>query len=620
MRYFKYGLLFLLLFILSILQTCSAGAQKAPVAIQFPEHFKISGDLADRMALTERRLAGHPFSPELVVEDVARLEGHQRRFEDYEGDVSGRVLGSWSYAARLLQQRPAKLDTIAEQILTFQNPDGSFGRHQKSEGWDEWGRQLFGHGRLLMGLLEYYRLSGNDRYLQAAEKLGDYIAGTIPDWTTAIPGNPWDPDRDRSNFRNRFIKTHQTSVMEGLVTLSEVSGQRKYLQAAQEIVPLFPAFGFYHSHSYMNSMVGISKIYLQTGDNQYRKKVTDIYWREIRTKVDQPDGGTSEYFPNNRRTEGCSVVDWLRLNLHLWAMSGNGTYMDEAENTWMNGLNFHQTQDGAFGHATRTDRGYDSPYSESWWCCTMHGLFAYDDILKYSTVVRNQDVWINLFTPLETSVSVEGVPVAVRMETTYPADGNITIHISPEQQKAFGVRIRIPGWATANFQLAVNGSTVATNPSDGYVSLDRTWQPNDVVTLSLPMGIRYEDDRGNTITGNSRLYDTFRSALVYRGPLILAADLRQNPGLPDTLFIDSQHAPQVKAAQSSGVQLFSVPEAHVTLPARMNGRRRDAVLVPLAEQTGYGTWSDRLPTFQRNGEKPIQRVPVRFKFVMQFLH
>jgi|GEM_PF-2069491 len=619
MRVFKFEVLLIILFILSVLQFCGSGPQTTPIAMEFPEHLKISGDLADRVALTERRLAGHPFSPELVVEDVARKEGHQRRFEDYEGDVSGRVLGSWSYAARLLGQRPAKLDTIAEQILTFQNPDGSFGHHQQSEGWDEWGRQLFGHGRLLMGLVEYYQLTGDERYLQAAEKLGDYIAGTVPGWTTAIPGNPWDPNRDRSNFRNRFIKTHQTSVMEGLVTLSQVSGQRKYLEAAREIVPLFPAFGFYHSHSYMNSMVGISKIYLQTGDEQYRKKVTDIYWRDIRTRVDQPDGGTSEYFPNNRRTEGCSVVDWLRLNLHMWAMSGEGVYMDEAENIWMNGLNFHQTQNGAFGHATRNARGYDSPYSESWWCCTMHGLFAYDDIAKYSTVMRDRELWINLFAPLETQLSVAGVPVEVRVETAYPAEGKITIHISPEQPEIFGVRIRIPGWAAGGWQAAVNGSQVESEPAQGYVTLNRTWQPGDVVTLNLPMDIRYEDDRGNRIADNSRLYDTFRSALVYRGPLILAADLRQNAGLPDTLFVSSQNSLPMKAAQPSGSQLFSIPEAHVTFPSRMNGRRQEAVLVPLAEQTGYGIWSDRLPTFQRNGEKPIQRVPVRFKFVVKFV-
>ncbi len=212
-----------------------------------PQNVIISGDFANRIHLTERRLQNDPFSIDLIVEDVARIPEKKRRFEDYEGDVSGRYLSAWSYLSRLLNQRPAKLDSVAEAILKYQTPEGYFGLQQMHDGWDEWGRQNFGHGRLLLGLLQYYKLSHDERFLQAAEKLGDYFCKTVPKWTTLYPDNPYRfPDlrklnwKDGTSVRRHFIRTHQTSILESLMMLYQVTHREKYLATAKSIVLLFP--------------------------------------------------------------------------------------------------------------------------------------------------------------------------------------------------------------------------------------------------------------------------------------------------------------------------------------------------------------------------------------------
>ena len=96
-------------------------AQKIRTDLRFPTNVQLDGDLARRIALTERRLQSHPFDLDFIVQDVARTEGKRRRFEEYEGDVSGRLLGAWSYISRLT-------DSIALPLAfcsTSRRKDGS---------------------------------------------------------------------------------------------------------------------------------------------------------------------------------------------------------------------------------------------------------------------------------------------------------------------------------------------------------------------------------------------------------------------------------------------------------------------------------------------------------------
>ena len=76
------------------------------------------------------------------------------------------------------------------EILQYQTQEGYFGRDQRPDGWDYWGRQTFGHGRLLGGLVQYYRLTEDESVLAAAKKLGNYFISSINVWTSSHEENP----------------------------------------------------------------------------------------------------------------------------------------------------------------------------------------------------------------------------------------------------------------------------------------------------------------------------------------------------------------------------------------------------------------------------------------------
>ncbi len=590
-----------------------------------PRNVQVGGEFARRPALTEKRLAGAPFDLDLLVQDVARKSESARRFEEYEGDVSGRTLGALSSLGRITGRRSSKADSLFERILSCQAAEGYFGIDQQPLNWDHFGRQVFGHGRLLAGLVQYYRMSNDPRALASAERLADYLLSTLPSWTTRHAGHPWsDTDPlirwgNADSERRHFIKTHMTSILESLMMLQQTAPKPERLQAAARLVELFPEFGQYHSHSFLNTMVGMAMLYDLDRDPKLLSRLETLYWRHVKPSV-PVDGGVCEFFPTDRRTEGCSVVDWIRLNLYLWKVTHDTAYLDEAENAWYNALDFHQTANGAFGHAVRTPNGYAEEYAESWWCCTMHGLQAYCDLIDFSAVSRGNQVWVNFYIPGEFDLTVNGGRVHFIIDTAYPQQGNITLRCSVAKPTGFTLHLRVPQWAR-EAELRVNGRKEAVTRTGGLTTLSRTWKSSDAVELRLPMSLRALDESGaNLLESAERSREPYTVSFYY-GPLLLAVDLKNNGRFPSLLFFDPRKDYRVAGEEGP----FSRPAAHFMLPAiidrltpTIDGFESTAVLAPISEQTGFDSWSDEWRRFHRNGEEPIRRTPVMTRLPVRF--
>src|SRR5690606_15369626 len=107
--------------------------------------------------------------------------------------------------------------------------------------------------------------------------------------------------------------------------------------------------------------------------------------------------------------------------------------------------------------------------------------------------------------------------------SNYPWSGDIAISVDPETPAAFDLALRIPGWCQGA-RVQVNGEEADVAAAKrGYLTIHRTWQAGDRVTLDLPMP-------------PTRLYahpgvimDAGRVALK-RGPLVYCLEEFDNPG------------------------------------------------------------------------------------------
>lgn len=576
----------------------------------YPKNVQLNGELETRVRLTEKRFMHEPFDLDLIVQDVARKPDLTRRFEEYEGDVSGRVLGSWSYVSRLLNERPDKLDQIFKEILKHQSQEGYFGKDQEPVGWDFWGRQIFGHGRLLGGLVQYFHLTKDERALSAATQLGDYFVQQIPRWTAVHEENPWSNTsawvqwQNHAENRQHFVKTHMTSILESLMMLYEINPQPTYLDAGKKIIKLFPEFGHYHSHSYMNTMTGMAMLYEHTNDHDVLNQLYNLYWQDVLRHGYTIDGGMREWFPDDHRTEGCSITDWIRLNLYMWNITQDAVYLDEAENAWYNGLNFHQTANGAFGHAVCSPNGYESAYSEAWWCCTMHGLWAYAELVNFAAVASSDELWFNFYAPM--SFELKGI--SFTMQTEYPQQGRVHITCNEAADARLLSHVRIPAWVE-QFDIKLDGVAIQGTFEHGVFTFEHAWQKDDKLEIEFPLHLRVMDERGNNVLHRRVLGDAAYPGYFYYGPLLLVSQSSGRRGFADEVKLEPQKNYQTPVPAKS----FVLSDAHFTLPAMFDGVVTTVHLAPLSEQTGYDEWSDDWNHFVRNGEKPIQRVPVQLK-------
>jgi DUF1680 family protein len=286
----------------------------------------------------------------------------------------------------------------------------------------------------------------------------------------------------------------------------------------------------------------------------------------------------------------------------MWEITRESVYIEQAERAWLNGLNFHQTANGVFGHATLTPAGYTPAYSEAWWCCLMHGLFAYAEIVKHAAAAQGDDLWFNLYTPM--SFELQGRKI--RIETSYPAAGDIII--VPGITGSKSVHLRLPAWVE-RFEVHINGEAASGRIHNGYFGITRFWRLEDKITLRFPVGLRIEDLHGNSLLDMRKPGDYLYPAYLFHGPLMLGIDSYYNQEFPESLILTAG----VDHALPFTPGPFATAGSHYQLPSQFSGYSGTATLVPLSEQTGYSSWTDTLQNFIRNDEKPIQRAAVQIR-------
>ena len=473
-------------------------------------------------------------------------------------------------------------------------------------GWDNWGKQMWGHARLLTGLAEYVMLTDDEKVKNSAENLANYLIKSIERWDITKIKEPWFPN--------------YTNIIESFMKMFQMSGDKKYIEAAKKIAPLIPDFGEYHSHGYLISLVGLCDLYGETGNHEYLKKIEKIYWHSIIRKGVYPDFSVPEWFPLSRRPEGCSIVDWLRLNLTLWKVTDNAEYLDTAEKILYNALFHNQTANGMFGHSTYSERGYGKLYSESWWCCTMHGLYGFAEFLQYIATSDRTGFSVNFYAPSEITLPFKEKELNLKIDTDYPGNGKIKIKLSLEEKEKFDIRIRIPLWVE-KYECLINGKKINLSAENNYINISNDWNPGDVIELCIPLKLRLENSKNidlfriRNILGQKSFSDEsfVKEGLFFYGPLLLVSndffgEIPDKCSIP-SLEVFNQIHPEYK---NSVNEKLVIPGAHFYLDSKYTDSKSSLILVHVGEETAYSQYNDKLENFIKDGEKPVNRNSIRW--------
>jgi hypothetical protein len=112
--------------------------------------------------------------------------------------------------------------------------------------------------------------------------------------------------------------------------------------------------------------------------------------------------------------------------------------------------------------------------------------------------------------------------VKVRQETTYPEEQGTKLMFTCEKPVELSVSVRRPVWATAGYEIRVNGrkESAASQPGS-YQAIMRTWKTGDTIEVVMPFGLRIEGFRDNPK----------RFAFLH-GPIVLCAEVDTKKPFP----------------------------------------------------------------------------------------
>ena len=432
----------------------------------------------------------------------------------------------------------------SERPLTFGQWLGGFARMYRATGdvairnraiylMNEWGKSIgedgsygyqdgkgghYDYDKFVGGLVDMYEYVGSEDALTYLDKITTWAEKNL----------------DRS--KPYALPNEWYTVAENLYRAYELTGDRRYLDfakvwnyeifwgalAREEDVFLTleqaARHRSYHAYSHVNSLSSAAMAYRATGKQKYLATVVNGYQFLKDTQLFATGGyGPEESFivPNGmpetligiRRGEAnvdvrfhfetsCGSWAGFKLGRYLMQFTGDAHYGDWVERLVYNGVGAMVPMNDygmiMYGSSYNT-YGAQKSHSTVWFCC--QGSLP-QTVADYHNLIYFHDddnLYVNLFVP--SSVDWEGPGGAVRVvqETRFPEHGAVNIHVESKDSSKFGLKFRVPLWAGDDLQAALNGEKMSLETTPGtWTTIERTWEPDDVVTLTFDLSPRAE--------------------------------------------------------------------------------------------------------------------------------
>lgn len=482
-------------------------------------------------------------------------------------------------ASYVLQTFPDKklveyIDSVLDIVAAAQEPDGYLYtartiNPQKPHRWSgskRWeseevlSHELYNLGHMVDAACAHYQATGSTKFLDIAKRYADCVVrevGPGKNQACVVPG-------------------HQIAEM-ALARLYSLTGDKRYLDEAkffldyrgktniknsysQSQVPVIEqneAVGHAVRAGYMYS--GMADVAALTGDSAYIKAI-DAIWNNIVNKKYYLTGGVGalhngEAFGANYElpnltayNETCAAIAMVYFNQRMFMLHGDSKYIDCLERTLYNGVISGMSIDGGkffYPNPLASDGKYkfnaDNTIERQPWfgcaCCPSNLCRFIPSVPGYMYAVKDNSVFVNLFSDNTSTISVGKGKVVLREKTMYPWNGDVRIDVVSNSAGKFNMKIRIPGWLRnkvvpsdlyfyddsikLNYSVSVNGKKVDGQIDNGYLTIDRKWKKGDNIDIHFDMKPRL-------VKANANVYDDYGRVAVERGPLVYCAEWADN--------------------------------------------------------------------------------------------
>lgn len=552
---------------------------------------------------------------------------HQGDFSFDDTDPYKVIEGaSYSLAVKYDPKLDHYLDSVITIIAAAQEPDGYLttcvtNKCTRLSGW--WGssrwekinsHELYNSGHLYEAAVAHYRATGKRTLLDVAIKNADLVCQVFG-----------------PNEGQKHVPSGHPIIEMALAKLYKVTGDEKYLNMAKYFVEetgrgtdghRLNAYSQDHKPILQQDEIvghavragylysGVADVAALTHDTAYFHALTRLWENLVSKKLfitggmgsrPQGEGFGPNYELNNHTNycETCASIANVYWNYRMFLATGEAKYMDVLERALYNGV--------ISGVSLSGDKFfYDNPLEsigeherQRWFgcaCCPGNVTRFMASVSNYVYATQGNDIYVNLYIQGKSEMKTADNQVQLVQTTGYPWEGKVSIQVKPEKESEFAVRLRIPGWLQSapvasdlyayttpaeKYTLKVNGSTVKPAEGDGYATIVRTWKPDDVIELELPMEVR-------RIKANDQVEDDRGMLAMERGPIVYCLEgIDQPDSVVFNKFIptDAKIDATFDANLLKGVMVLSGTAKEVA----QDGSIKD---VPF-KAVPYSTWNNR---------------------------
>ncbi len=448
----------------------------------------------------------------------------------HDNAIKAQLKTKIDYMVRVMKDCQAVYDTNTEGLKGF------IGGQPMNNGWKALYQNaniaLAGEGSCAVPWYCQHKIMAGlrDAYIYGENTDAREVFLKLCDWAILVTSNLSD-----SQMQN-MLNTEHGGVNESLLDAYTLTGNSKYLTAAKRFTHQTMLSGMQslsttfldnkHANTQVPKYIGMERIGEEDNSaNSYLTAATN-FWQDVATNRTVCIGGNSmyehfisagnsaAYIDNVDGPESCNTNNMMKLSEMLSDRTHDARYADFYEYAMWNHI--LSTQDPTTGgyvyFTTLRPQGYRiySTVNESMWCCVGTGM---ENHSKYGHFIYTHNgasvLYVNLFTPS----SLASDSFIITQETSFPFESQTRLTVG--KAGTYTIAIRHPWWTTNGYKIKVNGTEQSINVTQGtasYVQVNRTWRVGDVITVDLPMTLRY------TQCPNYYDYISFQY-----GPILLAA-------------------------------------------------------------------------------------------------
>ena len=566
---------------------------------------------ADRLLYTFHANAGLPVGAAKPLGGWEQPENGQRSSE-LRGHFAGHFLSATAQlAASGDKEAQAKGDYMVAELARCQAKlGGKYLSAFPTTWWDRLEKEqrvwapFYTIHKIMAGLFDMYRLSGNKQALQVLEGM----AAWADEWTARQP----------LEHMQRILDIEFGGMAETLYHLAAATGDDRWAKVGDRfqkrsfINPLAAhrdELRGLHANTHIPQAIAAARRYELSGDLRFHEVAT-YFFHEVATARTYVTGGTSnaelwlapprrlaaEMAISPNTAECCCAYNMLKLARQLYSWKPDPALFDYYEHLLLNhrlgtirpGVGHTQYYLSLTPGVWKTFNTED----QTFWCCTGSGIEEYSKLNDSIYWHDARGIYVNLFIPSEVDWVDKGLKL--RQDTRFPDAASTKLTVISARPSPIEIRLRVPGWLESAPAVKLNNRALEVSAAPGsYLTLQREWKAGDTIEMQLPMRLRQEsmpDDPG-------------LQAFLY-GPLVLAGDLG-NEGLTEAHItgpnlrvgfpgIEQWGSPLAATNSTPSIAPIEIPAFPATpgleswikpaerpLTFRTTGQKQDVTLVPL---------------------------------------